>query len=178
MVLLKSISIVETINSNFFEVLCAFGANLMLCCAGFTSSASGFLIPQLEDPILGFGITTDEGSWMASIKEIGSLTGAIFGALLSEKIGRRSSLIMDSILFSLGTLLTAFAINLEMILAGRFIQGHSSASAMVSAPMYTCEISQPKVRRYTALFPVLCWDIGNVQFYFVFMTILYTRWRC
>ena len=157
---IRSISVIETFNSNFFEVLCAFGANLMLCCAGFTGSASGFLIPQLEDPNIGFGITTDEGSWMASIKEIGSLTGAILGAFLSEKIGRRSSLILDSTFFTIGTLLTAFAINLEMILAGRFIQGHSSASAMVSAPMYTCEISQPKVRKYTGLFPVLCWDIG------------------
>ena len=132
----------------------------MLCCAGFTSSASGFLIPQLEDSTLGFGITTEDGSWMASIKEIGSLIGAILGALQSEKLGRRRSLIIDSFLYIIGTLLTAFSTNFEMILVGRFIQGFSTASAMVSAPLYTCEISQPHIRRYTALFPVLCWDIG------------------
>ena len=132
----------------------------MLCCAGFTSSASVFLIPQLEDPTLGFGITTEDGSWMASIKEIGSLIGAILGALQSEKLGRRRSLIIDSFLYIIGTLLTAFSTNFEMILVGRFIQGFSAASAMVSAPLYTCEISQPHIRRYTALFPVLCWDIG------------------
>ena len=29
----------------------------MLVCAGISFSASGFLIPQLEDPAVGFGIT-------------------------------------------------------------------------------------------------------------------------
>ena len=64
----------------------------MLVCAGISFSASGFLIPQLEDPAVGFGITSDDGSWIASILEIGSLSGAIFGGLLSEKLGRRRSL--------------------------------------------------------------------------------------
>ena len=132
----------------------------MLVCVGISSSASGFLIPQLEDPTVGFGITTDDGSWIASILEIGSLSGAIFGGLLSEKLGRRRSLMTDSVFFLFGTLLTAFSIDLNMIMVGRFIQGHSATSALVTAPLYTCEISQPKVRRFTALLPVLCWDIG------------------
>ena len=36
----------------------------MLVCAGISFSASGFLIPQLEDPAVGFGITSDDGSWI------------------------------------------------------------------------------------------------------------------
>ena len=48
-------------------MLYAFGANLMMTCYGIVFSASGFMIPQLEDPITGFGITKDQGSWLASI---------------------------------------------------------------------------------------------------------------
>ena len=132
----------------------------MIMCGGFTSSASGFLIPQLEDSVNGFGITTNGGSWIASIKEIGSLSGAIFGALLSSKIGRQRSLMIDSVLFLIGTWMTTFAVNIEMIMVGRFVQGHSSASAIVAAPLYTCEISQPRLRQYTALLPTACWDMG------------------
>ena len=132
----------------------------MLVCVGISSSASGFLIPQLEDPTVGFGITTDDGSWIASVLEIGSLSGAIFGGLLSEKLGRRRSLMTDSICFLIGTLMTAFSIDLNMIMVGRFIQGHSATSALVVAPLYTCEICQPKVRRYTALLIDLCWNVG------------------
>ena len=141
----------------------------MLVCVGISSSASGFLIPQLEDPTVGFGITTD-GSWIASILEIGSLSGAIFGGLLSEKLGRRRSLMIDSIFFLIGTLMTTFSRNLNMILVSRFIQGHSAISALVAVPLYTCEISQPEVRRFTALLPGLCMDIGVVVTYFLGMS--------
>ena len=48
-------------------MLYAFGANLMMTCYGIVFSASGFMIPQLENPITGFGITKDQGSWLASI---------------------------------------------------------------------------------------------------------------
>ena len=42
----------------------AFGANLMMTCYGFVFSASGFLIPQLEDQKIGFGISKEAGSWL------------------------------------------------------------------------------------------------------------------
>ena len=43
---------------------CALGANLMMACYGLTVPASGFLIPQLEDSVIGFGINKEEGSWL------------------------------------------------------------------------------------------------------------------
>ena len=43
---------------------CALGANLMVACHGLTVPVSGFLIPQLEDPKIGFGINKEEGSWL------------------------------------------------------------------------------------------------------------------
>ena len=47
---------------------CAFGANVMMLCYGLVVPSSGFLIPQLEDPKNGFGITTEEGSWLGELK--------------------------------------------------------------------------------------------------------------
>ena len=43
---------------------CAFGANLMMTCYGLVVPSSGFMIPQLEDPDSGFGISVEEGSWL------------------------------------------------------------------------------------------------------------------
>ena len=43
---------------------CAFGANLMMTCYGLVVPASAFMIPQLEHPDSGFGISLDEGSWL------------------------------------------------------------------------------------------------------------------
>ena len=41
----------------------AFAANMIMMCYGLVFSASGFMLPQLEDPILGFGISEEQGSW-------------------------------------------------------------------------------------------------------------------
>ena len=49
---------------NSFQIICAIGANLMYVCLGMIFSASGFLIPKLEDPKDGFGISIDDGSWV------------------------------------------------------------------------------------------------------------------
>lgn len=48
----------------FTQIACAFAANLMMTCYGLVVPASAFMIPQLEDPVTGFGITIDEGSWL------------------------------------------------------------------------------------------------------------------
>ena len=46
------------INVNFcvvikFQLICAFGANLMYVCTGLVFACSGYLIPQLENPAYG-----------------------------------------------------------------------------------------------------------------------------
>ena len=35
-------------------------------CYGLVRPASGFLIPQLEDPEIGFGIDKEQGSWLGT----------------------------------------------------------------------------------------------------------------
>ena len=47
-----------------FQMGCALAANLMMMCHGLTFPSSGFMIPQLEDPKTGFGISKDDGSWV------------------------------------------------------------------------------------------------------------------
>ena len=80
---------------------------------------------------------------------LGSLTGALCGGIQSGKMGRKKSLMVDSFNFVLGTLLVALAPNFYVMLLGRFIHGHSSASGMVAILIYTSEISQPQVRKTT-----------------------------
>ena len=48
-------------------MICAFAANLMYVCQGMIFATSGFLIPKLEDPTDGFGISIDEGSWVGKL---------------------------------------------------------------------------------------------------------------
>ena len=87
---------------------------------------------------------------------VGRLTGSICGGWQSEKFGRKKSLIVDSIVFIIGIILSAFAPNFYVLLIARILLGHSIGSAVVASPIYTSEISQPEVRRITGSFPMTC----------------------
>lgn len=127
---------------------------------GLVASCSSFLIPQLEDPVNGFGITLDEGSWLASIMVVGSLSGSLCGGIQCGRFGRKKSLLFDSTSFMIGSLLMSLSPNFYLLLVGRFIHGHSCASAMVAVPIYTSEISQPEVRKITGAFTLVCYTTG------------------
>ena len=40
-----------------------------MMCYGLVRPASGFLIPQLEDPEIGFGIDKEQGSWLGTLQQ-------------------------------------------------------------------------------------------------------------
>ena len=130
-------------------------------CIGLTFAASGYLIPQLEDQKDGFGISKDEGSWIASIMVLGCLTGSILGGFQSQKLGRKGSMMADAVIFIIATILLVFSPNLFSVLIARFAQGHAVSSSAVSVPLYTSETSQPSVRKVTGVFAVIFYCAGS-----------------
>ena len=133
---------------------------MMMVCYGLVSSTSGFLIPQLEDPDIGFGISLEEGSWLASILVLGSQSGALFGGIQCGFLGRKRSMMIDCVCFIIGTLMVALSPSFYITLIGRYIQGHSGASSMVAVPVYTGETSQPQVRKLTGSFSMTFYTCG------------------
>ena len=91
---------------------------------------------------------------------LGSLSGACCGGFQNGMFGRKKSLMLDSFIFGIGVLFVAFAPNFNFVLIGRFINGHSTTSAMVTAPIYTAEICQPHVRKTTGNFTWMCFVCG------------------
>jgi SP family galactose:H+ symporter-like MFS transporter len=97
---------------------------------------------------------------IASIMVLGSLSGALCGGLQGGRFGRKRSMMIDSVVFIVGILLSALAPNFYVIVIARLVLGHSAASAMVSVPIYVSETSQPKVREITGVFTVMCYTSG------------------
>ena len=69
---------------------------------------------------------------LASIMLLGSLTGAIGGALQSGQFGRKGSLMIDAALFVISTVALSLAPNLIVVLASRFVQGKEIPSILYS----------------------------------------------
>ncbi|GJN20237.1 hypothetical protein PR202_gb07589 [Eleusine coracana subsp. coracana] len=80
----------------------------------------------------------------------GSLYGALIGSILAftiaDLLGRRKELILASISYLIGALLTAAAPNFPIMVVGRFLYGIGIGLAMHAAPMYIAETAASQIR--------------------------------
>ncbi|HQU08807.1 MAG TPA: sugar porter family MFS transporter [Opitutales bacterium] len=111
---------------------------------GIISGAQSFIFKHFE-------IATDattaliRGFVVASVP-VGALIGAILSGWSSAQLGRKKSIILTSLLFICGALITALAAAIEFIILGRLIMGCGIGLSAMIAPMYLSEIAPPKVR--------------------------------
>ena len=90
-----------------------------------------------------------------SIAIIGTIFGAMFGGIPSDRIGRKNTLYLVGVLYLVSALGSALAHNWTFFLAFRFIGGVGVGASSVDAPMYISEISPARMRgRLVALMQV------------------------
>ena len=125
--------------SLFVSIIAAIGGLLF----GFnTAVVSGALIFLEED----FQLTILLQELIVSIILIGALIGACIGGLLADKIGRKPTLMLTSILFVIGSFLLTTADAIPMLFVGRGILGLSVGVVSVVVPLYIAEMSDPTHR--------------------------------
>jgi sugar porter (SP) family MFS transporter len=93
-----------------------------------------------------FKLTSGMQERVVSAVLLGAVFGAAFSGSLSDRFGRRKTLIFTAILFSLGAIGAAFALNVGMIIIFRILIGIAIGVASYTAPLYISEISPPKIR--------------------------------
>ncbi len=77
---------------------------------------------------------------------IGAVVGAFSGGPLSDRIGRRPTVLLAAVVFGLGALAVAFAPSVPFIILGRFLLGLGVGLASMIVPLYIAEIA-PADRR-------------------------------
>ena len=81
---------------------------------------NGFLIPLLSDH---WGLSLGQAAWIATANLIGMASGAIVWGGISDRIGRRTAFTLTLLVFSLFTVVGAFAPNFTIFLLARFLAG-------------------------------------------------------
>lgn len=118
-----------------------------------------------------FGLDSFMKGWVVSSALIGCLVGAIISGPLSIKIGRKWSLIISALLFTIsayGSGLPAWMPqDVSLLVIFRIIGGLGIGIASMNAPMYIAEIAPPKKRGYLVTFYQLAIVVG---FFVVFLT--------
>ncbi|OMO91162.1 Sugar/inositol transporter [Corchorus olitorius] len=101
----------------------------------------------------------------------GSLYGALLGSLavypIADFLGRRRELIIASLLYVLGGVLTAYAPGLSVLLVGRLLYGLGIGLAMHGAPLYIAETCPSQIRGTLISLKELFIVMGILLGYFV-----------
>jgi AAHS family 4-hydroxybenzoate transporter-like MFS transporter len=129
----------------------AFQVKLLLTCAavlfldGFDTTAIGYVAPALaKEWNLGKGALGP----VFSAGLFGLMIGALFFGPLADRIGRKKIIILSTLAFGVGTLITAFVNDVNALFAIRLATGLGLGGAMPNTVALTSEFS-PHRRRAT-----------------------------
>ncbi|XP_050316291.1 facilitated trehalose transporter Tret1-2 homolog isoform X2 [Anthonomus grandis grandis] len=141
----------------------AIGPLLCSMCVGLTMGYSTGLIPQLQesthngDSIM---ITKEDASWVASMPVLPMAASTFIGGFFIQRYGRKRTHIISCFPQFAGWIIMYFALNLEMILMGRFLTGLAAGIVSPATGVYIGETSEPKYRGVLLGAIPLCVSIG------------------
>ncbi|XP_034395206.1 solute carrier family 2, facilitated glucose transporter member 6 [Cyclopterus lumpus] len=152
-------------NSRLF--LAVFSAVLGNFSFGYSLVYSSPVLPKLKspdaDPRLRMG--TEQAAWFGSIYPLGAAAGGLGAMLLNDMIGRKLSIMMSALPSVIGYLLMGGAVNIWMLLAGRFLTGIAGGMTAASIPVYISEISHKDVRGTLGSCPQITAVFGALALY-------------
>ncbi|OGT51065.1 MAG: MFS transporter [Gammaproteobacteria bacterium RIFCSPHIGHO2_12_FULL_42_13] len=93
-----------------------------------------------------FVLTAKMNGFVVGSVLIGACIGALLGGRLTDNFGRKAMLIFDALLFIIGTIVTACALSITILIVGRMAVGVAIGIASFTAPLYISEIA-PKRHR-------------------------------
>jgi SP family xylose:H+ symportor-like MFS transporter len=114
-----------------------------------------------------FHLTPVETGWAISSALVGCLIGAFFSDYLSNRLGRRATMLITAILFILNSVGTALPNSFTMFVLFRIVGGVGVGIASMVVPIYIAEIAPPKRRGALVGNYQLAIVIGIVVVYFV-----------
>ncbi len=135
-----------------------FTSSIVAAVSGFIFGFDTVVISGANQPIKELWHTTEISPWfhgifIMSMALWGTVVGALFGGIPTEKYGRKKILLWVGILFALSAVGSALAPGPYSFSFFRFIGGLGIGISSVAAPTYISEISTPATRgRFAALY--------------------------
>jgi sugar porter (SP) family MFS transporter len=155
----------------FIAVIAAIAGILFGYDTGVVSGAILFINDE-------FNLSPQINGLVVSAVLFGALMGALLSGRLADQIGRKRLLLLDAIIFILGTLATAVGNTITLIIIGRIIVGVGIGIASYAAPLYISEISPAKYRGALVSLNQLAVTLGILLSYIVdYIFAPYSAWR-
>ena len=148
---------------------------LMLIMAGMffdtlEQNSTGAMGTNLKDAL---GIDNDQLALINTATVIGGLIGRLVGGYLADRYGRRLSLGVNLLLYTLGGLISAVAVNYEMLLASRLLVGIGLGGEFTVGIAMLSEMVATRYRgTLVSTLNIGSGGIGNFLSYGIFFLIL------
>ncbi|XP_018351590.1 PREDICTED: facilitated trehalose transporter Tret1-like [Trachymyrmex septentrionalis] len=158
-----------------FLFLYIFLSNMALINEGATQGYSAVVLPILMSNTSSLTLNKMEILFFASTVAITPLIGS-FICLITMHYGRRCTMIVCGVNFSLGWLLIASSYNVAQLFIGRVLTGISIGLASPSIEIYLAEISIPAWREFATITPNIGVSVGVLLVYFLGF-VAQNNWR-
>ncbi|WVQ77301.1 hypothetical protein IAR50_006985 [Cryptococcus sp. DSM 104548] len=113
---------------------------------GYDTGIVGVALPLVGDDITGSALSSSQQEIITAGTTIGAIFGsAIFGAL-GDRLGRKNSILISDLFFTIGAVVIASSYSLGQIIAGRLILGIGVGGAATTAPLFITETAPTAVR--------------------------------
>jgi sugar porter (SP) family MFS transporter len=154
---------VEATSTGFVILAAIFAAVGGLLFGYDTAAISGAVIFIKQQ----FSLSTFPEELVVGMVLVGAATAALGGGRLSDRLGRRATLMLTSVIFILGALICAFAGSFTILLVGRTVVGVGIGLASTTVPVYISEVSPPNARGWQVSLFQLAITIGILVAYMV-----------
>ncbi|GJQ86904.1 hypothetical protein Trydic_g11776 [Trypoxylus dichotomus] len=149
---------------NWFLYFSGCVVNLISFTTGVSFAWSSPMLPKLkttEDNPLGYALSEDEVSWVASLLALGAIIAPFAAGYLADHIGRKKTLIISAIPTIACFLILAFVKNLYLYYVARFVLGLTSVGTPLTiVPMFIGEFAELHNRGTLGGFTILYVSLG------------------
>lgn len=144
----------------FLSIVAAIGGFLF----GYDAAVISGTIDQV---VAQFHLDTIMQGWYVGCALIGSIIGVAFAGVLSDKLGRKPTLIISAILFAASGIGCAVSPTFNMLVISRFIGGVGIGVVSIVSPMYISEVAVTEYRGRLVSLYQLAVTIGFLGAYLI-----------
>lgn len=144
----------------FLSVVAALGGFLF----GYDTAVISGTIAQVTEQ---FGLDALQQGWYVGCALVGSIIGVLFAGILSDKFGRKSTMILSAILFSTSAIGCAVSADFNQLVIYRIIGGVGIGVVSIISPLYISEVAVAQYRGRLVSLYQLAVTIGFLGAYLV-----------
>lgn len=104
---------------------------------------------------------------LTAILELGAWLGVLVNGWLADAVGRRVTVVIACVVFTVGVIVQALLRNEDYILAGRFVTGIGVGAFSMLVPLYNAELAPPEVRGALVALQQLAITFGIMVSYWI-----------